>query len=126
MLAPVDAGPFVLDAAVESITDGPMKAFDLGFGEGVGAAERVDFGGKEAFVRIDIADTRDKGLFEQQRLNLAVPPVQTLGQYGRGEVVFKRFRAEIWRNLGNVMDIEHAPEATRIGEVERLSVRQTK
>ena len=35
---PVDAGPFMLDAAVEGIADGPVKAFDLGFGEGVGAA----------------------------------------------------------------------------------------
>ena len=62
-----EGGSSILNADAEHVADGAIEGVAFVGGQGAGTALRMEGGFPEGFVGINIADTGDEGLVEQQR-----------------------------------------------------------
>jgi len=70
---PVDAGPATADTLLQDFPDRLPQGLCLLPTNGIGRCKRVQTCPVQSFVGIDIAQPGQKGLVEQQRLQLPVP-----------------------------------------------------
>jgi hypothetical protein len=82
---PVDARPVVSQPATKRRADPPPKPADLLIAEPVAAPERVEAGPVQRLIGIDVAETGDKSLIEQEGLESPRPGPQPPGKDRRGE-----------------------------------------
>jgi hypothetical protein len=75
------------------MAEGKAQLFELGPGEAASQPARPDAGMKQAFIRIDIADARQKRLIEKSGLNWQVAAAEKGGELFRTDG--ERFSA--WR-----------------------------
>ncbi len=74
----------------QDLDHGLAQAGVLRAGEPPGGAQRVDARAEERLVGVDVADTRDAALVEQERLDRGGAPARERTQVGGGEPLVQR------------------------------------
>jgi hypothetical protein len=87
-----EAGPAAIDGCAADALDGGVQAAGLGVAEAARRAGRVDAGAVQDLVGVDVADARDGGLVERDRLDRAGMPGERLLQRGGREIPVQRVR----------------------------------
>ena len=84
---PIDAGTVLADALQQNFPDGGQERAGFLFRQRAALAQRVEARVEQGFVRIDIAQTREEALVQEQRLELP-------------GVCLEHFMEDPWRKLG--------------------------
>src|SRR5579885_343882 len=84
----------MLYAQGERLHNGVMQRLHFGGRELIGAAQWMDAGAEERFIRVDVANARDYALIQQHLLDLAPAPCQRLAQTPGGELWTQRLRPQ--------------------------------
>ena len=116
----VESGALVADGLAQHGADGGVQGGDLGRTERVGGGQRVQAGAKEGFVGVNVAQTGDDALVEQQRLEAAAMPAQQGGQLGDGEGAAERLDAQFAGRGGEIRRVYDASELAWIAEQQPL------
>jgi len=86
--------PFCSHTLRENGTDGLVQAIDFRSCQGIGAPQRMNARQPERFIGVDIADSGDAGLVQQQRFDPAAPAGKLPAQDIDGEFIRQRLGAE--------------------------------
>ena len=82
---PIDTGAVASDSALQGISYPLPECLDLIRLEGIAASKGVDACAVQSFIGVNVAETRQKGLVEQQGFNASFPLVQVFHQTFPGE-----------------------------------------
>lgn len=120
----VEAGPFVHNPGAEGLTNGMVEPGQLLNSEAVDLAAGIDAGDDTALIGIDIADTGNELLVEQQRFQAATSFVEQGLKVGQGEFIGQRFRAELANHLIWIANQVDPAKLTHILEAQLMIVIQ--
>lgn len=85
-----DGGAARFDGFVQDGVDGVVKFVELLRAEMGGDGVGVDARGEEAFVGVDVAESAEYFLIEQQRLDAFAPAAEVRGEFGGGHLKWVR------------------------------------
>src|SRR5690606_17232018 len=115
----------VVDAVLQRGADGGVERGGFAVGKRVGLAEWVQPRSKQRLIRVDVADSCDKRLVEQQRLERDFAPPQPFTKDIDGKGVVQRLRPERRRAGGDAAEVarqKHLAELSRVGKAQLLPV----
>jgi len=94
-----------------------MQFFGTQFGQPAGAGARVDAGRKQRFVRVNVPNSCNKALVEQQRLNVSAMAFQALQKFSRADR--QRVGTTTRQEIGYLGKVFKAPKLADIVENQR-------
>lgn len=121
---PVNAGAVASDAFLERFPDRGPQMRGLFLRDLVGPGEWMQFGAVQGLICVDVAETGDELLVEEQRLELPLSGPETCVQPFGGERVGERLRSEVPEDFGGIGHQPDAAEFARVAEDERGVVRE--
>ena len=113
-----EGGAAILNTDTEDVANGAVEGFALVGCEGAGAALGMNRGGPEGFVGIDVTDTGNERLIEQQRLDGTLTVGEQLFEIGAGKVFGERIGPKLPKNFLRVVDEFPASKFAGVAKVE--------
>lgn len=115
---PVDGCAVAADALTEDTADCFVQCVCLGSGNGVRGSQRIELGKVQRLIGVDIAQSRKKGLVQQQRLELAVFALQGSVKPLWCKSSAQRLWSKVAKYLSGIFRQPDAPKLTGIVEHE--------
>ena len=110
-----EGGAAIAQGVVEDASDGAVESLHFRFGQRVGEPLRMDAGGEEGLVGVDVADAGDSALVEEDGLDGRASVRERLLQLRGGERGVERLRAEGADGLFGRIDEPHLAELAEVG-----------
>jgi len=110
-----EGGAAVIDGALENGADRGVEPPDFSGCQRVGATPRMEARVPQRLVDVDVAESRDHGLIEQQRLEQPLPAAKARAQRLEREGRIERFGSERSERIGRA--VRHEPQASELARV---------